>query len=203
MGTTPTYSWPYPESTDPVANGAQDIEDLALAVESTVSGLPAGKILQVVSTIKTDTFVSSSIATGAQTPITGLSASLTCASATNKVLIQVVLGMMASTAQAASAGLIIQAGGSNILVGDAASNRTQVNAAHLIYPGFGGGSVHAQLVWTGLYSPASTSAITYSVDIENNDGSSRVMYVNRNESDTDNAYTSRASSTITLMEVEA
>lgn len=39
MGTTPTYSWPYPEPTDPVANGAQDIEDLALAVESTVSGL--------------------------------------------------------------------------------------------------------------------------------------------------------------------
>lgn len=39
MGTTPTYSWPYPESTDPVANGAQDIEDLALAVENTVSGL--------------------------------------------------------------------------------------------------------------------------------------------------------------------
>jgi hypothetical protein len=40
MGTTPTYSWPYPEPTDPVANGAQDIEDLALAVETTVSGLP-------------------------------------------------------------------------------------------------------------------------------------------------------------------
>lgn len=37
MGTTPTYSWPYPEPTDPVANGAQDIEDLALAVETTVA----------------------------------------------------------------------------------------------------------------------------------------------------------------------
>jgi len=203
MGTTPTYSWPYPESTDPVANGAQDIEDLALAVESTVSGLPAGKILQVVSTIKSDTFVSSSITSGSQTPITGLSASLTCASATNKVLIQVVLGMMASTAQSTAAGLIIQAGGSDILVGDAASSRIQVNASHRIYPGSGGSLVHAQLVWTGLYSPASTSAITYSVDIQNNDGSAQVMYVNRGEDDTDAVTRSRASSTITLMEVEA
>lgn len=45
MGTTPTYSWPYPEATDPVANGAQDIEDLALAVESTVSGLSEGGLV--------------------------------------------------------------------------------------------------------------------------------------------------------------
>lgn len=39
MGTTPTYSWPYPEPTDPVADGAQNIEDLALGVESTVADL--------------------------------------------------------------------------------------------------------------------------------------------------------------------
>lgn len=37
MGTTPTYSWPYPEPTDPVADGAQNIEDLALAIESTLT----------------------------------------------------------------------------------------------------------------------------------------------------------------------
>jgi len=45
MGTTPTYSWPYPDDTDPVANGAQDIEDLALAVETTVSGLSEGGLV--------------------------------------------------------------------------------------------------------------------------------------------------------------
>jgi len=45
MGTTPTYSWPYPDDTDPVANGAQDIEDLALAVETTVSGLDQGGLV--------------------------------------------------------------------------------------------------------------------------------------------------------------
>jgi hypothetical protein len=38
MGTTPTMGIPFPESTDPVANGAQNMEDLATAVDS-VSGL--------------------------------------------------------------------------------------------------------------------------------------------------------------------
>jgi hypothetical protein len=47
MGTTPTYSWPYPEPTDPVANGAQDIEDLALAVETTVTGLSEGGLILI------------------------------------------------------------------------------------------------------------------------------------------------------------
>lgn len=39
MGTTTNYSWPYPDPTDPVANGAQDIQDLADAAEATVSGI--------------------------------------------------------------------------------------------------------------------------------------------------------------------
>jgi len=39
MGTTSTYSWPYPDPTDPVANGAQDFQDLADAAEATVSGI--------------------------------------------------------------------------------------------------------------------------------------------------------------------
>ncbi len=34
MGTTPTMGIPFPESTDPVANGAQNMEDLATTVDS-------------------------------------------------------------------------------------------------------------------------------------------------------------------------
>ena len=37
MGTTPTYSWPYPESTDFVADGATAIENLADAVDTTAA----------------------------------------------------------------------------------------------------------------------------------------------------------------------
>jgi len=39
MGTTPTYSWPYPESSDYVADGATAIENLADAIDTTVAGL--------------------------------------------------------------------------------------------------------------------------------------------------------------------
>jgi hypothetical protein len=35
MGTTSNYSWPYPESTDPVADGAVDIQALADAADTT------------------------------------------------------------------------------------------------------------------------------------------------------------------------
>jgi hypothetical protein len=45
MGTTPIYSFPYPEPTDLVRNGPQDFEDLALAVETTIDTLPEGVIL--------------------------------------------------------------------------------------------------------------------------------------------------------------
>ena len=38
MGTTSNYSWPYPESSDFVADGATAIEDLADAVDQTLGG---------------------------------------------------------------------------------------------------------------------------------------------------------------------
>jgi len=38
MGTTSNYSWPYPESSDYVADGATAIENLADAVDTTVGG---------------------------------------------------------------------------------------------------------------------------------------------------------------------
>jgi hypothetical protein len=40
MGTTPIYGWPYPDPTDLVRDGAQAIEDLADAAETTVAGIP-------------------------------------------------------------------------------------------------------------------------------------------------------------------
>lgn len=43
MGTTPTYALPYPEPTDLVKDGAEAIEDLALAVENIVPPIVAGK----------------------------------------------------------------------------------------------------------------------------------------------------------------
>jgi len=46
MGTTSNYSWPYPASTDPVADGAQNIEDLATDADTTVRGIELATVMR-------------------------------------------------------------------------------------------------------------------------------------------------------------
>ena len=46
MGTTPNYSWPYPAATDPVANGAQDIQDLASDADTTVRAVELATVMR-------------------------------------------------------------------------------------------------------------------------------------------------------------
>lgn len=197
MGTTPTYSWPYPEPTDPVANGAQDIEDLALAVESTVSGITGGKILQVLQTVKTDTFSASATAGGA-VAVTGLTVTITPSSASNKVLVTVNLSNSYTVTD--RQGIIITRGGSTLTgaIGDAAGSRQQATAVGTdagYTPGQGLAS------FTYLDSPASTSALTYGVSLLGID--TRTHYVNRSQDDTDDVTHFRTASFITVMEVSA
>ena len=46
MGTTTNYSWPYPASTDPVADGAQDIQDLASGADTTVRAVELATVMR-------------------------------------------------------------------------------------------------------------------------------------------------------------
>ena len=62
---------------------AADLADGAITSAKLASGV-GGKVLQVVSTVKTDTFTTSS---GTFTDLTGMSVSITPSSASNKVLI--------------------------------------------------------------------------------------------------------------------
>lgn len=79
MGTTSNYSWPYPESSDYVADGATAIENLADAIDTSL----VGSVLQTVQTTYS-TQVANSTATYIDT---GLSASITPQSTSNKVLV--------------------------------------------------------------------------------------------------------------------
>lgn len=156
MGTTPTYSWPYPDDTDPVANGAQDIEDLALAIETTVSGL---KIAQVVSTTKTDAFSTS----GGGASITGLTATITPTSATSKIFVSYTITVSHDTP--ATAGpfgnlrrQVSGLSGVNIYQGSFGSVADRSNFVRYFF-----GSNQNTYNFTGeiLDTPATTSAITY------------------------------------------
>ena len=199
MGTTPTYSWPYPESTDPVANGAQDIEDLALAVETTVSGLPAGQILQVVSTTKSDTF-SASVGGTSFTAVTGLSLTITPSSASSTILLYgSVNGAWSLGNYMPYTAFRFTRGGSAVGVGDAAGSAKRITA-HSSVPGSNWiGTLNASMMY--LDSPATTSATTYAIEVWNLDNSTQTIYVNKPASASTSSQYARSISTIMALEV--
>jgi hypothetical protein len=151
-------------------------------------------VVQVVSTTLTSTF-SASVASGGTAAITGLSASITPTSASNKVLVSV--SANGSYSSVSYLNLIVKADGTGIFVGNAAGSRTPITGGN-------SGSdvaIMTTVSHTGLHAPATTSAVTYSVDFHNQAPSTTTLYINRASTDTDNARNTRGASSITLMEV--
>ena len=159
-----------------------------------------GKILQVVSTTKTDTF-SASLAAGAFAAITGLTATITPSSIDSKILVFVsVNGAGTDGTPRPMAQFRFTRGGTVIGVGDAAGSRSLVSNGSRHSTGAGSDVLSSSQ--TFLDSPSTTSATTYGVDIgQLFFGATSTIYVNRSASDTDNVYNSRYASSITLMEV--
>jgi len=166
---------------------------------SSWAAVAGGKILQVVSTTKTDTF-SASIGSGADTAITGLSATITPTSATSQILVL----FQSAGARANDLPYFfvrLYRGATEIGSGAAASNRTSLIQAS--------GIVAADTTALGplsghfLDSPATTSATTYALHAANAGTGTNTFYVNRSNDDTDAANFPRTSSSITVMEVSA
>jgi hypothetical protein len=165
-----------------------------------VTALPAGvggKVLQVVTTTKTDT---QTISTATATQISGLTVALTCASTSNKVLIT---GQLSVGGTTNDAGYEIYAGGSVITAatGDAASSRRRTTFGGGAFLGTGNEQWRVYTIpFCFLYSPSSTSEITYSIYKTDSVGVTNT-YINRSATDNDSADRQRAISTITVMEV--
>jgi len=174
-----------------------------VADSSTATGLawaaPAGgggKVLQVVSTAKTDSF---STATAAFTDVTGLSVSITPSAATSKVLVMVTLSSSARDGQGDS-GMRLLRGSTDIAIGDAAGSRTRVSQDIILTNVNAAKSIN--LVY--LDSPATTSSTTYKIQVAGLAPSSGwTTYVNRSYDDADAANRSRSISTITVLEIGA
>ena len=160
------------------------------ALPSTFIG--AGAVLQVVQTVKTDTFSSSATSF---TNITGLTATITPSSSSSRILV------MASVAVADASGYFVHIrlarGGSAILQGDAAGSRIRTGGTTYNNPG----SNNEQHYWSQqvVDSPASTSSLTYSVQMCQIDGVTH--YVNRLARDDNASYEPRGASSIILMEI--
>ena len=158
---------------------------------ATVAG---GKILQIISTTKTDTFSTSSTSS-TFVAITGLSVAITPSSSSSKIYI--VTSVNVGTRGDSQAMLKLQRGSTDICIGDAAGSRTRATwEAHT------GGTNNGidNFSMNFLDSPSTTSSTTYQVYMR---VTGNTHYINRTNSDDDADWQSRVPSTITVMEVGA
>ena len=155
-----------------------------------------GKIGQVVSTTKTDTFSTSSTSF---TDVTGLSVTITPAATSSKILILCSIQGSGDTLDR-TFGYQLVRDSTAIAIGDSDSaDRIEATVSGSMAPS---DSTHEQKNFSFNYldSPSSTSATTYKVQ---GLAQSNSFTVNRSGSDGDAVYQYRTVSTITAMEVLA
>jgi hypothetical protein len=174
-----------------------DINASAAIAGTKLTGV--GKVLQVVSTTKQDTFSASITSTGF-TDVTGLSVSITPSSTSNKILILCYCTTSFDNSLFNRMFIQLKRGGTAIqgsLGTQSGSNRRQTItiSEQGTTPG---GTFHS---FNYLDTPSSTSSQTYQIAIGHGQGDTRTIYVNRSSDDTDNVYIARASSTITAIEI--
>jgi hypothetical protein len=162
---------------------------LTSASSLTASQMPAGSILQVLSTAKTDTF---STASTSFVDVTGMSIAITPRSASSKILI--IVGAQVASSGADCTTVKILRDSTDIFIGDAAGSRPRVSSSK----SFASNSIEAAPI-IYLDSPATTSATTYKLQMRLASGTA---YLNRSGADTDNSAHPRAASSITVMEVQ-
>ena len=169
----------------PVANGGTG-----------ASSFTKGKVLQVVQATKQDT-QDFALSTGTLSDVTGLSASITPSSSSNKILVMFTVHIGQNSGGSANAYINIDRGGSNIFIGDASGSRTRGTSS----VGIDMNSQYTLKIANQSYldSPSTTSATTYKLRAGGYD--SRTFYINRTIIDASEG--NMVTSTLTLMEIEA
>lgn len=156
------------------------------------AAMPAGSVIQTVSAVKTDTF---SVVSTTWTDLTGLSVAITPTSSSNKILVNVSLCFQGDAATQGYAQLVRNS--TAIAIGDANGSRVrftlnqyvnQVNEART-------------LSFMFLDSPATTSSITYKIQLQNQNNSGTI-FVNRSTTWANDATSGTGISTITAMEIK-
>jgi hypothetical protein len=162
----------------------------------------AFRVLQIVSTTKTDIF-SSSQAAGTSVDVTGLSASITPSATSSKILVSATIHgtLLFSTNYYPILSTILKRGGTAIGGGTTAGNRTAING--LSYTNSTDVQSAAANTFNFLDSPNSTSAQTYQIALFNALSATATIFCNQQGNDGNFAYWARPSSTITVMEISA
>ena len=165
---------------------------------ATVTGLSAGKVLQVVQAVKTDTGSFSSSSTNTFVLFPGMSVSITPSSTSSKVLVCWTANI---TPSVGTGHLRLYRDTTSIFQGVAASNRIGSTQVHRDAPTPYDYSVTAL---TGLYldSPSTTSAVAYNLKGTLGSTYSGTFYINQTRLDSDNDFDGRTASGIIVMEIE-
>ena len=162
-------------------------------LESDVAGFTSGKILQVVSATKTDTFTATSTATW---DVSGLSVAITPSSASSKILVVGYVNMSGAYDRPA---MRLVRNSTAIGVGATSGSRISVSGAGYMLAGADTTTVSVNY----LDSPSTTSATTYKIQVIVPGSPATAIYVNRTITDTSSNSYIRSASTITVMEVAA
>jgi len=158
-----------------------------------------GKVLQVVSATKTDTFTTTS---SSMVDVTDLSVSITPTASTSKILVIYDVQIYGKIGTFFGAMNLVR-GSTAIKVGTGSTG----SRAAVTQIGFDFGQTYAGIPsGSGNYldSPATTSATTYKIQVQRIGGTgSDIVCINRSNSDDDNSGRPRTASTITVMEIGA
>ena len=198
IGKTPT---PAPLTSSDIANGIVSVDKLTstLDLSSNTVTLPSGvggKVLQVVQATKQDT-QDFALSTGTLSDVTGLSASITPSSSSNKILVMFTVHIGQNSGGSANAYININRGGSDIFIANALGSRTRGTSS----VGMDMASQYTMKIANQSYldSPSTTSATTYK--LRAGGFNSRDFSVNKTIVDASEGNV--ATSTLTLIEVSA
>ena len=167
-----------------------------LLSNASTAGFPAGSVLQVLSAAKTDVF---STASTSFVDVTGLSVSITPTSASSKIL--VLMDVKLGSAINVTGYVKIVRDSTSIYIGDSDGSAQRVTYGNSDDPS---NQWPYQAVGTFLDSPATTSSVTYKVQllsepVEN----TGTVYINRSGEGGTSASGARTASSITVMEIAA
>jgi hypothetical protein len=156
--------------------------------------LPAGSILQVVQTSKTDAF-STTTTQPTYVDVTGMSVSITPTSASSRILILCSFQLSSNNATVyANARLLRDS--TAIFIGDANGSNARASAATGLSQTFSAAGSSIAFV----DSPATTSAITYKIQMAKGEGGGTI-FMNRSGDDDTGTNRARTPSSIIVMEI--
>ena len=160
----------------------------------------AGGLVAVEHALFTGTQTNST-ASGANFAVTDLSITHALSSASNKLIISAYCGVINESSGTQRVAIAVADDGTLVGIGDAASSRTQV-AAGGQKVNTGRAFISAALAITFVYEPGDTASHTYTVRAINVDTTTRTVYVNRTDNDTDAVNYPRGSSGLVIQEVK-